>query len=316
MKILLPGLFALFITTSSVWAQCDEPFFSKYMESLGSNKALEIYNPRATPLDLNGYVIKRYRNGETGSPANQHLALQGTVPAFGVWVVVNGQDTEQTLPEGGISPPSDPRLRAIADQLGNAYPGPMYFNGDDAIELVKVDGASEITVDLIGKIGEDPGTAWTANPPYVGSAGRWLTAQNTLIRRPEVKSGVRSNPAQFNGLAEWDTLAPRPQTGDTTAWWQPFGSHVCQCQTTARADFERMERVEIYPNPAKDAIYFTLTRPAVETRILDMTGKMHGVLRPQAFNEVSLAGFAPGVYVLQVRYRDGLQSHHKFVVGK
>ena len=78
---------------------------------------------------------------------------------------------------------------------------------------------------------------------------------------------------------------------------------------------ERINRVEIYPNPAVEALYFTISRPAVEARVLDLTGKTHNILRPQAFNEVSLAGFAPGVYVLQVRYRDGLQSHHKFVVA-
>ncbi len=316
MKKFLPGVFALLIAATSAFAQCDEPFFSKYMESMGSNKALEIYNPRPTPLNLNGYVVKRYRNGETGSPANQHLALQGTIPAYGVWVVVNGQETEQTLPDGGVSPPSDPRLRAIANQLGNAYPGPMYFNGDDAVELVKVDGASEIMVDLIGKIGEDPGTAWTSLPPYVGSAGRWLTAQNTLIRRPEVKSGVRSNPAQFNGLAEWDTIAPRPANSDTTAWWRPFGSHVCDCQSASRTSFEVRNGVEIYPNPAVDVLYFTVARPAVEAVILDLTGKTIEKFRPGPFNEVSLSGFVPGVYVLNVRYRDGLGSHHKFVVGK
>jgi hypothetical protein len=314
-KILFFGI-GTAISIDAAFAQCDEPFFSKYMESIGSNKALEIYNPRPTPLNLSGYVIKRYRNGETGSPANQQLALEGIVPPFGVWVVVNGQTTEENLPDGGISPPSDPRLRAIANQLGNAYPGPMYFNGDDAVELVKVDGASETMIDLIGKIGEDPGTAWTSQPPYVGSAGRWLTANNTLIRRREVKSGVRSNPAQFNGLAEWDTLAPRPANNDTAAWWQPFGSHTCDCQTTAREfGASSFPGLQLFPNPASDRINLVLSQPARQVVVYSLSGKTINAFVPDLHNEISLSDYIPGVYIIEVRYRNGLVSRQKFSVN-
>ncbi|MCS7087032.1 MAG: T9SS type A sorting domain-containing protein, partial [Bacteroidia bacterium] len=209
-----------------------------------------------------------------------------------------------------------PRLRALADQLGNEYPGPLYFNGDDAVELVKVDGAAEMMVDLIGKIGEDPGTAWTSLPPYVGSAGRWLTASNTLIRKREVKSGVRSNPVQFNGLAEWDTIAPRPANNDTTAWWAPFGSHVCDCQVADRQSVRNFPPAQIFPNPARDFIRLLIPRPAEWVILRDLSGKTLRILEARAHETPNLDGFAPGVYTAEIRYRDGAAEHVKFVVVK
>jgi hypothetical protein len=69
------------------------------------------------------------------------------------------------------------------------------FNGDDAIALYKISTASY--VDIFGRIGEDPGTAWTS--------GTTTTLDKTLIRLPNVTSGVTTNPTTgFPSLAtQW-----------------------------------------------------------------------------------------------------------------
>ncbi len=62
-KLLLLLVFAFSYTLSS--AQCDELFFSGYVEGFGNNKAIEIYNPTSSAVDLSGYSVGRFRNGAT-----------------------------------------------------------------------------------------------------------------------------------------------------------------------------------------------------------------------------------------------------------
>ncbi|HPG31773.1 MAG TPA: lamin tail domain-containing protein, partial [bacterium] len=70
------------------------------------------------------------------------------------------------------------------------------FNGDDAVVLYKISTTSP--VDIIGCIGEDPGTAWTS--------GSHTTLDKTLVRKTSVLSGVSTNPGSgFPTLeSEWD----------------------------------------------------------------------------------------------------------------
>ncbi|MCO6476472.1 MAG: HYR domain-containing protein, partial [Phaeodactylibacter sp.] len=72
------------------------------------------------------------------------------------------------------------------------------FNGNDAIELFNT--ALNAPADIIGRIGEDPGTQW--------SAGGNSTQDQTLRRKSTVTGGVTANPASgFPTLAtEWDAL--------------------------------------------------------------------------------------------------------------
>ena len=54
--------------------------------------------------------------------------------------------------------PVDPVFYSSCDyHCSGVYPTPFYFNGDDAITLEK-DGN---IIDIFGKVGEDPGSAWT-----------------------------------------------------------------------------------------------------------------------------------------------------------
>ncbi|MFT6281314.1 MAG: hypothetical protein ACJA0U_001441, partial [Salibacteraceae bacterium] len=182
-------ILSAFVGTFSMAQDCSELFISEYVEGVSNNKALEIYNPTGADIDLSQYIIVRYSNGSTSvTPANA-VALVGIIPAKGVHVAV----IEKLIPND-----PDPQeaevwdsLQARADEFycpdyntSNAF----YWNGNDAVVLAKGsigDIANAQLIDLFGKIGEDPGIAWTSDFPYTG-AGDEVTKDHSLIRKPGV----------------------------------------------------------------------------------------------------------------------------------
>jgi hypothetical protein len=143
---------------------CEYAFFSEYIEGSGSNKMLEVYNPTDSDIDLSAYRINRYNNGNDGSEDTSGVFYwpAGTMLASGeVYVIGN--------------PDADSILLAQADTTSSI----TFYNGDDALELEVI--ASKMSVDIIGRIGEDPGSSWPV--------GDGATNENTLVRKPEVQGG-------------------------------------------------------------------------------------------------------------------------------
>ena len=48
-------------------AQGSGPYISEYVEGSGNNKAIELVNPGAEAIDLSGYRVAVYSNGQTTS---------------------------------------------------------------------------------------------------------------------------------------------------------------------------------------------------------------------------------------------------------
>jgi hypothetical protein len=163
-------------------------FFSEYIEGGSNNKALEIFNGTGVPVDLSAYKVFLYSNGAT-TPTNTQTFPAGTMLAHNeVYVIAHASANDE--------------IQAEADTTSTV----TYFNGDDAVSLVKiVDGVDEY-VDIFGCIGERPVNAWTAD-------GGYSTLNKTLVRKPTVTEGISVNPTTgFPTLAtEWDVY---PQ--DTT----------------------------------------------------------------------------------------------------
>ncbi|WP_372518291.1 lamin tail domain-containing protein [Xanthomarina gelatinilytica] len=159
--------------TLSGGSNCNELFISEYVEGSGNNKYIEIYNPTNTAINLSGYSLELYSNGSPTASSTQ--SLSGTIPAYGTIVYANNS---ASIYSGTVT------NTAVCN-----------FNGDDAIALLN--GSSYI--DIIGTIGEDPGSAWT------GTGGR-STENRTIRRNASVQIGVDSNPANsfptFN--SEWE----------------------------------------------------------------------------------------------------------------
>ncbi len=115
-----------------------EIFISEYVEGSGNNKALELYNPGEQAVDLSNYRVRVFYNGSTSST---NINLSGSLAAKQTFVIVNGQ-----------------AVVGLRD-LANLITGSASWNGDDAIVLEK-NGA---VVDSFGRVGEDPGAAWSNN---------------------------------------------------------------------------------------------------------------------------------------------------------
>ena len=108
----------------------------------------------------------------------------------------------------------------MANQLTPLYPSPLYYNGNDALVLSKNDQI----IDIIGKVGENPGSSWTDDPTAGftdANGGAWWTKDKTLVRKVNVKSGVMSNPVLFDPTSEWDSLAMNT--------FNNLGFHNCDC---------------------------------------------------------------------------------------
>jgi len=185
-------------------AQDNNLFFSEYAEGSGNNKYLEIYNGTGSGVDLSNYAIVRYNNGST---TNENLyVLSGTLTNGEVYVIANsGADAD------GILPYND-------DDGSNMTV--TYFNGNDYLGLIhddNSDGAfdnlSEV-IDVIGVLGEDPGTGWDVAGTSAG------TSEHTLVRKSTVTIGN----------TDWSASAGT--TTDDSEWivldqntWDYIGSH-------------------------------------------------------------------------------------------
>ncbi|MCB9186272.1 MAG: lamin tail domain-containing protein [Flavobacteriales bacterium] len=177
-------------------APCADLFISEYVEGSSNNKYIEIYNPTASAIDLaaGNYSLSLYTNGSSSASNN---ALSGTIPAYGVMVFKNSSASVYTGPPAATTNNS------------------VNFSGDDAVALVK----NGTAIDIFGRIGDDPGSAWTS--------GGNTTANQTLVRNAAVQAGIDVNPTG-TGAGAFTTLA--------TEWTQysiddvsDLGSHTCDC---------------------------------------------------------------------------------------
>ena len=95
---------AVLVFGETCWsANCSELFISEYVE-MNSNiadnsKALELYNPTPSLLDLSQYTIERYSNGSQ-TPTDS-MALSGTLNPYDVVVITNGQTDSVWVASGG-----------------------------------------------------------------------------------------------------------------------------------------------------------------------------------------------------------------------
>lgn len=151
----------------------DDLFFSEYIEGSSSNKALEIYNPMDTMVDLTNYVIYRFNNGSL--TATDSLFPQGSIASDSVFVIGN--------------PSGNPAIMAQTDTTHTI----TFYNGDDALLLINMTTGD--TLDAIGEVGVDPGSGWTV--------GAGATNNFTLVRMIGIQQGETD---WTIGSTQWDVF--------------------------------------------------------------------------------------------------------------
>ncbi len=147
-------------------AVASDLFISEYVEGSSNNKYIEIYNGTGSSVDLSDYQLLLFNNGSPSANNTATSVLSGILGNNSVLVLKNS--SASLIP--GIT---------MTDHSACNY------NGDDAIALKKISTSSY--VDIIGRIGEDPGSAWTS--------GSFSTENKTLVRKSTVTGGVTVNPA-------------------------------------------------------------------------------------------------------------------------
>ena len=187
------------LTSNIAGGSCGDLFFSEYLEGVSNNKAIEVYNPTNATVNLADYAIYRYNNGSS-SPSDM-LFMQGTLAPGAVFVAGN--------------PSAVAGILAVSDTLHTI----TFFNGDDAMALVHI--PTNTILDIVGIIGNDPGTNWPV--------GTGATSEFTLVR----------NAAVFQGNTNWAMASTEydvyPQ--NTTSF---LGSHTnTPCNAGATLNWTR-----------------------------------------------------------------------------
>jgi len=320
MKNISSLIFATFLISGINAQNCTDLFISEYVEGSYNNKAIELYNPTSDAIDLSNYALSRWSNGQT-TPLN--TILSGTIAANDAFVIAldkrnpNGEGYETPLWNGwyvytdsitGLldsvyTPEDDLMGRVDLFICPNYEDGTMYFNGNDAVTLETSTGD---IIDIIGKIGEDPGEAWgDDNDAY------W-TKDQTLIRKASVTGGFvydASQPYSFDPTLEWDSL---PQNTFTE-----LGQHSCNCSDNMSInEFESV--VNLYPNPNSSGLLnIESTSPIKELNIFNLIGQnvfsknCQGLMLKES---IEIDPSLNGVYFMSVKLVNNKRSLKKLII--
>lgn len=180
-------LAAVLLAAAAAFAQTSDLMMTEYVEGSGYNKAIEIFNGTGDTVNLAGYALERYSNGGTVATVIPLSAVD--LPSGETWVVAHPSFAELSL----------------VDQTSIE----ISFNGDDAVVL----SFNGTPVDRFGRVGEDPGDAWSC------AAG--TTANHTLRRLTGVCSGDTAISAPFDPCLEWSVFASDVLSG--------LGYHLADC---------------------------------------------------------------------------------------
>jgi hypothetical protein len=333
MKRILFTIVSIALLSQISFSQCSELFISKYMRGKGNTKGVEFYNPTATPINLIAgmYTIERFKSA--GTPGvidnimDDSLHLRGTVPAYGSFILVNGQDSANS---GPTSPQPDPDFQALADQLDFLYGTnganvgqPMYFKGNDCLVLKK----NGVIIDVFGEVNATVTTAWSTIAPYRGASGqgKWITTGFLMERKASIKAGrIPPTPndlasfTEFNPLEQWDTI---PSLGnaathlDSLDLFALFGTHNCDCATQGLNEKNLLESANLYPNPTKELVLVSAPELLTRVELYNSLGELIQTI--QAFNNNSVAidskSFANGLYYIKSYTTVGKVLNNKVV---
>jgi hypothetical protein len=373
-------LSAALLLAGAAHAQGTELFFSEYAEgahqsgvsynggvsnSTGSERALEIFNPTTSTVNLNPYSVRRYSNGSTTpteeeklfrSNASQQAVGANTLNSQTTFVLASGEATLTAIRNAanqfsvGHAPMTGPTVITGG--------GTVYFNGDDAMALVRYPSGTAgqgtgVIVDLVGVIGEQPllstgatGGNWSGTNPIDGIPAIFVSSANqTIIRRSTISTGVRTNPSPqnvpgsnppvravggYNISNEWymystafngpgGTSNPGGQLydrlGEHLDYTGPFGAY----QTTISGTLAKFDaNISIYPNPAHGTATVQIKDAKVGSIVVlnNLGQRIMGQTSGLGHENITLdiSGLKSGLYFVQIISTDGATKIYKELV--
>ena len=342
-------------TTLGIFAQCDELFISEYVEGYGNNRALEIYNPTNTAIDLSAYSVGRFSNGGS-SYVGIALPAQNLEPYKTFVAVLDKRDSTGTGLETPIwngyqlwdyctdNDTGDTLLYADGDTIfcvqynsdglhlygteynewldlegkANGFFCPvynvnnaMYFNGNDAVALVKgltVNGDGSNVIDVVGVIGEDPGDSW------VGADGGWLTRDKTLERKSDIQIGT----GPVVGVVQ-DTFAYVEYNIWGKNSFYGIGEHDCTCDPDFMVATEELNQIafNIFPNPTITELWIEAEQNIERVEIYNLLGErmLEQNFGTDASNRTNILvkKLETGIYIISLLFDGDHQSTQKFI---
>ena len=202
--------------------------------------------------------------------------------------------------------PVDPSFFALLDGHCNgdySANNTFYFNGDDAITIEK----NGSIVDIFGKVGEDPGMAWTddASAGYTdANGGTWWSKRQTLVRKPTVQSGVTQNPILFNPTLEYDSLPDATYTS--------LGAHNCDCFNSSSVKEINSNSFVLYPNPVNQG-----QTVSVSSNVPVKTISLKNVLGQEILFKsiINTSELARGTYIVKIEFVNGIVEENKLIIN-
>ena len=186
----------------------------------------------------------------------------------------------------------------------------MYFNGNDAVALVKgstvlADGSN--LLDVVGVIGEDPGQSW------VDIFGGFLTRDHTLERKPEIAGGTGIVAAALQ-----DTFAYVQYNVWGKNNFYGLGEHDCECDPDFVAAAPELNQIafKLFPNPASSELIIEAEENVERVVVYNLLGEriLDQDFGKNGFNKVQLdvQNLETGMYVISLFFDNEKQSVQKF----
>jgi hypothetical protein len=189
----------------------------------------------------------------------------------------------------------------------------MYFNGDDAVALVKgitVAGDGSNIIDVIGEIGDpdvDAANSW------FNAAGDELTRNQTLQRKPNVKLGTGAIVYGQDTFAyvQYNLLGYNDFYG--------LGEHECECDPDYVSATQDLNQItfSMFPNPTSDELVIEAAEQIERVEIYNILGERmltqnYGTDASTKTN-ILVGKLEAGIYVISLFFDGDHQSTQKFI---
>tara|TARA_B110001469_G_scaffold110809_1_gene112647 strand:+ start:330 stop:1181 length:852 start_codon:yes stop_codon:yes gene_type:complete len=228
---------------------------------------VEIYNGGSTSVDLSGWTLRRYTNGNADpQTTGEDLTPIGSL-ASGSFAIIAANGTAFEAAFG------------MTADISAGGGGPANSNGDDQIYITD---ASDTTIDFFGVVGED------------GSG----TDHDFEDGRAERKASVTQGTATWD-VNEWN-MDNAGGAGDGPLNVDGgFDSGAWIGAATARVKDENLVTLNMYPNPASDVLNISAQNTINTVEIFNVLGQK--VINMQVENtsaKINVSNLNGGIYLI------------------